>query len=83
MALQFLNSAKLGKQYENSLFVSNVNNGWFYNFKLNTDRISLLLEGPLLDRIANTPVEVQSITFGQGFGVITDLKIGPDGYLYS
>jgi hypothetical protein len=35
-----------------------------------------------LDRIANTPKEEQGITFGHGFGVITDLKIGPDGYLY-
>ena len=35
-----------------------------------------------MDRIANTPEEEQSITFGQGFGVITDLKIGLDGYLY-
>jgi aldose sugar dehydrogenase len=81
-ALQFLNSAKLGKQYENSLFVGDVNSGRLYNFKLNTDRTSLLLEGPLLDRMANTPEEEQGITFGQGFGVITDLKIGPDGYLY-
>ncbi len=81
-ALEFLNSAKLGKQYENGLFVGDVNNGRLYNFKLNTDRTSLLLEGPLLDRMANTPDEEQGITFGQGFGVITDLKIGPDGYLY-
>jgi len=35
-----------------------------------------------LDRMANTSEEEQSITFGQGFGVFTDLKIGPDGYLY-
>jgi len=65
-ALQFLNSAKLGKQYENSLFVDDVNRGWFYNFKLNTDRTSLLLEGPLLDRMANTPEEEQS-NFWAGF----------------
>jgi aldose sugar dehydrogenase len=51
-ALQFLNSAKLGKQYENSLFVGDVNNGRLYNFKLNTDRTTLLLEGPLSDRMA-------------------------------
>ena len=22
------------------------------------------------------------VTFGQGFGGITDIKVGPDGYLY-
>ena len=32
--------------------------------------------------MANTLEEEQGITFGQGFGVITDPKIGPDGYLY-
>ena len=40
------------------------------------------LDGPLLDHVANTPDEEQSIIFGQGFGVITDIKAGPDGYLY-
>ena len=32
--------------------------------------------------IADTPEEEQSIIFGEGFGVITDIKVGPDGYLY-
>jgi aldose sugar dehydrogenase len=81
-ALQFLNSAKLGNQYENTIFVGDVNNGNLYNFKLNPDRSSLLLEGPLADHQANTPDEEQSIIFGQGFGVITDIKVSPDGYLY-
>lgn len=81
-ALQFLNSAKLGKQYENTLFVGNVNTGNLYNFKLNASRTGLLLEGPLTDHIADTPEEEQSIIFGEGFGVITDIKVGPDGYLY-
>ncbi len=81
-ALEFLNSAKLGKQYENTIFTGAVNNGNLYNFKLTPDRTALLLEGPLMDRMANTPGEEQSITFGQGFGVITDLKEGPDGFLY-
>ena len=40
------------------------------------------MEGPLADHIANTLEEEQSIIFGEGFGVITDIKVGPDGYLY-
>ncbi|MDQ5869419.1 MAG: quinoprotein glucose dehydrogenase, partial [Thermoproteota archaeon] len=59
-----------------------VNTGNLYNFKLNADRNGLLLQGPLTDRMANTLDEAQSIIFGQGFDVITDIKIGPDGYLY-
>jgi len=81
-ALKFLNSSKLGSQYENTIFVGDVKTGNLYNFKLDSDRKQLLLEPPLDDRVADTPDEVQSIVFGQGFGVITDIKVGPDGYLY-
>ena len=84
-ALKFLNSDKLGRQYENTIFVGDVDNGNLYNFKLNEDRTGLALEGPLADKIANTPEELQDggTVLGQGFGVITDLQVGPDdGYLY-
>ena len=81
-ALKFLNSTKLGTQYENTIFVGDVKTGNLYNFKLDSGRKQLLLEPPLNDRVADTPDEVQSIVFGQGFGVITDIQVGPDGYLY-
>jgi glucose/arabinose dehydrogenase len=81
-ALEFLNSAKLGKQYENTIFTGDVNNGNLYNFKLSPDRSALDLYGPLSDHVADTPDEEQGIIFGQGFGVITDIKTGLDGYLY-
>jgi len=84
-ALKFLNSDKLGRQYENTIFVGDVDNGNLYNFKLNEDRTGLALEGPLEDKIANTPEELQDggAVLGQGFGVITDMQVGPDdGYLY-
>ena len=77
-----MNSAKLGKQYENTFFVGNVNTGNLYNFKLNANRTGLLLEAPLADYMSDNPDEEQSIIFGEGFGVITDIKVGPDGYLY-
>ena len=81
-ALQFLKSSNLGAQYENTIFAGDVNTGNLYNFKLNADRTGLLLEGLLADHIANTPEEEQDIIFGTGFGVITDIKTGPDGNLY-
>jgi aldose sugar dehydrogenase len=84
-ALKFLNSDILGKQYENTMFVGDVDNGRLYNFRLNEDRTGLLLDGPLEDKVANTPDEIQQggVVLGQGFGVITDMQIGPeDGYLY-
>ena len=43
-------------------------------------------DGPLADKIASTPNEMMQqggVIIGQGFGVITDIQIGPDdGYLY-
>ena len=81
-AAKFLNSDKLGMQYVNDMFVGDVHNGWIYHFDLNEDRTDLILEGPLADKIADTPVEMQEIIFGEGFGGITDLEVGPDGYLY-
>ncbi len=81
-ALKFLNSSKLGTEYENTVFVGDVKTGNLYNFKLNSDRDQLVLNPPLDDKVADTPDEIQEIVFGQGFGVITDIQVGPDGYLY-
>ncbi|HYZ51439.1 MAG TPA: PQQ-dependent sugar dehydrogenase, partial [Nitrososphaeraceae archaeon] len=95
-AAKFLSSDKLGKQYENDLFVGDFNYGNLYHFKLNEDRTGLALDGPLADKVANSPNETKSILFGTGFGGptalfikkhtdiggITDIEVGPDGYLY-
>jgi glucose/arabinose dehydrogenase len=84
-ALKFLNSDRLGKQYENTIFTGDVDNGYLYNFKLNQTRTGLLLDSPLQDKVANSPNELEEggIIFGKGFGVITDMQVGPeDRYLY-
>jgi glucose/arabinose dehydrogenase len=36
----------------------------------------------LSDRVVDTFEEESAITFGTGFGSITDIKTGPDGFLY-
>jgi plastocyanin len=36
----------------------------------------------LADKEVNNPKEVIPLIFGSGFGGITDLEVGPDGYLY-
>jgi len=81
-ALKFLSTDKLGKQYENDMFVADVNNGRIYHFQLNQNRTSLLLKGPLNDKVADSDEELSNVIFAQGFGMITDLEVGPDGYLY-
>ena len=81
-ALKFLNSSKLGSEYENTIFVGDVKTGNLYNFELDPTRQQLQLSPPLADKVADTPQEIQGIIFGKGFGVITDIQVGPDGYLY-
>lgn len=81
-ALKFLNSSKLGSEYENTIFVGDVKTGNLYNFELDSTRQQLQLSPPLADKVADTPQEIQGIIFGKGFGVITDIQVGPDGYLY-
>ena len=84
-ALKFLNSDKLGKQYQNTMFIGDTNLGWLYNFKPNPQRTGLMFSdgSPLADKIADTPEEMQETIFGKGFGVITDIQVSPyDGTLY-
>ena len=80
--IKFLDSDKLGKNYENDMFVGDFHNGNIYHFKLSHDRTRLQLDPPLQDKIANNLEETRNVIFGEGFGGITDLEVGPDGYLY-
>jgi len=65
------NSHDDSKTFE--MFVDEVNTQDKYN-KVN---------GPLADKIASTAEDAKPVIFGTGFdGGITDLQVGPDGYLY-
>ena len=79
-AIKFLDSDELGKKYENDLFVGSA--GLMFHFDLNKDRTKLNLSGKLQDKIADNNEELESAIFAQGLGRITDIEVGPDGYLY-
>jgi aldose sugar dehydrogenase len=83
-AVKFLNSDKLGAEYGNDMFVGDIVNGRIYHFELNQDRTELILDGLLANKVAATEsvTELEQIIFAEGFGGITDLEVGPDGYLY-
>jgi glucose/arabinose dehydrogenase len=81
-ALKFYSSDKLGKHYENDLFVGDYVKGNIYHFELNEERSELVLTRELQDKVANTQEEVEDIIFGKFFGRITDIEVGPDGYIY-
>ena len=81
-AIKFLTAPKLGTQYENDIFVGDVNYGRIYHFDLNKNRTGLQLNGELSDKVANRSMELEPVIFGRGFNGISDIEIGPDGYLY-
>lgn len=82
-AINFIESDKLGLEYQNDLVVGSVKQGRIFHFDLNENRTDLILRTPLADRIANHDTELQNVTFGRGFGIITDVETNPfDGYLY-
>jgi aldose sugar dehydrogenase len=90
-ALTFLNSDKYGKEYQNGMFVGDINFGNLYHFKLNENRTELSLNKPLDDKVVENYNEMKGIRFGEGFGAtgqkgfvgITDIEVGRyDGYLY-
>jgi glucose/arabinose dehydrogenase/plastocyanin len=88
-ALKFLNSHSLGDQFANNMFVGDINNGLLYRFTLNEERDAIFINDTyvgnvelLEDNEIDDPKENQPLVFGQGFGGITDIQVGPDGYLY-
>jgi len=83
-AIKFLTSKLYGSEYENDLFVGDVNLGNLYHFELSGDRTSLEFQSKILkDKIANSHDEIDdSIIFGKNFEKISDIEISPDGYMY-
>jgi glucose/arabinose dehydrogenase len=51
--ITFLNPNKLGKQYQNDMFVGDYKYGNLYDFKLNSSRTGLILNGTLTNKVSN------------------------------
>jgi aldose sugar dehydrogenase len=83
--IEFLHSQKLGDKYANNIFVGDYNNGNIYYFEINEDRSGIKFDASqtdLIDLVADNEEELSAIVFGSGFGSITDITTGPDGFLY-
>ncbi len=82
--LHFYDGPKLGRAYENDLFVGDVNTGALYHFDLTSRRQSLRLDGPLEDYVIDNDesdplAETDDVRVGEGFGVVSDILSGPGG----
>jgi glucose/arabinose dehydrogenase len=84
IGLTYLNSNKLGTNYENDLFLGSFLNGNIYHFDLNENRTQLIVPSAFVYKTMATwnSTGASNITFGKGFGDISSLTVGPDGYLY-
>jgi glucose/arabinose dehydrogenase/intracellular septation protein A len=83
-ALMFLNSDKYEDLYQNDLFVADFEHGNVYHFDLNQNRTQLIMPNgsSFADKIAPDTKEMEDMIFTRSAGGITDMELGPDGYLY-
>jgi aldose sugar dehydrogenase len=90
--LGFISSRNLGPQYEGDMVVGAARNflqgGTLFRFNLTGNRRQIGTSDPrLADRVADNLqkfdiTESESLLFGTGFGIGTDVQTGPNGNLY-
>ena len=83
--IEFINSTKLGEKYHNMLLIGDYNQGNIYIVSLDENRENILLDESnknLFDKVVDNDEEADSLIFGTGFGGISDIETGPDGFLY-
>ncbi len=90
--LGFMAGGGLGSTYDGAMFVGaatpNLEGGYLFRFDLTGNRLGLALADPrLADLVADNMqkfdlTESESLLFGKGFGVVTDIQTGPNGNLF-
>jgi aldose sugar dehydrogenase len=86
--IEFMKSSVLGEKYKNNIFVGDYDNGNLYYFEVNSTRTGIKLnlsqqQAGLSGLVVDNSNQLSAVTFGTGFGGITDIKTGPtDGFLY-
>lgn len=83
--LEFLANFNYDWRYENAVIFGGANGtnaGRLHILRLNQSRNAFDLSGALADGIADDTTELGTITFGSGFGTVTDIQVGPDNAIY-
>jgi aldose sugar dehydrogenase len=88
----FLDSVALGPRYEGDLFLGEartfLDEGYLFRLRLTRNRRQIAVrDSALEDKVADNPnkfdiTESESLLFGRGFGVGTDIQTGPNGNLF-
>src|SRR5262249_10763333 len=90
--LGFVSGQGLGPEYAGDLILGAARNfllgGQLWRFQLSDDRLNLVFsDARLADRVADNLdkydlTESESLLFGTGFGISTDIVTGPNGNLF-
>ena len=82
-AMVFLRTDTFPRRLRDRLVVGDTNTGDLYLFQpRGKKRRTLKLTGGVRDRVADTEPERQISRWGSDFGIVTDMRIGPDRNLY-
>lgn len=82
-ALVFLRTDTFPRSLRDLLVVGDTNTGDLYLFQpRGRKRRALRLAGGVRDRVADTELERQINRWGSDFGIVTDMRMGPDENLY-
>ena len=82
-AICFLRSARFDADLRDQCVIGESVNGRLYLFQMNTNRNGFrFTDTRLHDLVADSAAERDLNAWGSSWGVVSDLKIGPDGYLY-
>lgn len=81
-AIVFPNTPKFSVGDQNLMLVTDANNGNIYAFDLSFSRNRIEYKSGTTDTVADTDAERDQYLFGSGFGLVSDAKLGIDGYLY-
>lgn len=81
--LEFASGIKFDPTVRGNLFVGDVNSSWLYYFVMNGSRDEFVLSGGLADKVADDLNERAMTSVGSDWGMIVDIGMGPDGYLYT
>lgn len=82
--IEFIDSPTYGDRYRNNILAGDITHGNLYFLKVDNNRTGLILDNPEIqgDLVVDGEEELEDITLGSGFGGITDIETGPDGFLY-
>lgn len=81
-AMLVASTAKVRAEERNQMLVGDNNFGNLYRFEMNPARDGFVLAGAVADKVADSVAERNLNVIGTGWGITTDLEIGPDGYIY-